>query len=351
MNNSLSYPSVPHIILTWNYLIIPICIFLTSLIIHSLKNLPLSKQSLIVRMYEDSLRVNVLLVLFWGCSSSIWSLLEGMNDEYKKKTAEIIAYLDQMLSLMLVLNLLSIGLFRILRVKYKVLDPFSIWVDDEGKSLGILRGLIIIVGLLVNILIYISFSMPPVFHMIKDGNLNNAPISSMVILTFDIGVLIFCGILHISASMLQKYQELRFIQKYEYQGSDATRTENNNRVTKCLIFCCKNDTEPINISGVVICFLMNALFIIFGCIFVYHLQPYFNTDCSFWAIILLFITNQGVIIPILIVLKYASLKVIIVRSLQNLKYRLYTLLNIQRGYLNRLWRSSRVENQLNDVIV
>ena len=159
MNQSLSFAPVPSIALTFTYLILPVSLVLTSFLIHSLKSLPLSKQSLIVRMYQDSLSVNVLLVIFWSFVCTLWMILDDADETYKHKAAEIIAFLDQELSLTLVLNLLTIGIFRILRVRYKILDPFSIWIDDESKSLGIIRGITIVLGLLVNILIYVSFTI------------------------------------------------------------------------------------------------------------------------------------------------------------------------------------------------
>ena len=310
MNDSTVYASVPSSILTWSQVILPISMVLTFLLIHSLKNLPLSRQCLIVRMYEDSFRANLIAVLFWGFSSVIWRMFEEMDDATKHKTAEIIAFLDQLLSLLLLLNLCSIGILRILRVRYNIVDPLSIWVDDESQGLGIIRGFIIVVGLLANICIYISFSIPPVYYMIRDGNLDNAPTGSIVILTFDISILIFCGFIHITATILHKYQEFKFVQRYEYQETEGTRTGENINIVKCFINCYNYDYDPINTCGVVVSFIINGLVIIFGCIFIYHLQPFFSTESrkgSFWVIILLFIGNQGVIIPMLVIFKYTEL--------------------------------------------
>ena len=353
MNESTPYATVPSSVLTWIMLILPISLALTSLLINSLENLPLSRQCLIVRMYGDSFRVNLLLVLFWGFSSVIWSIFEAMDDASKHKTAQIIAFLDQLLSLLLVLNLCSIGIFRILRVRYKILDPLSIWVDDESQGFGIIRGFIIVVALLANICFYISFSIPPVYYMIKDGDLNSAPAGSIVILTFDITILIFCGFIHITATILHKYQEFQFAKRYEYREQDGTGTKKNVNILKCLVQCQNNDSDPISICGVVICFIINALVIIFGCIFIYHLQPFFSSESrksSFWVIIVFFIGNQGVIIPIAVIFKYASLKVSILRSLRNFIDILYNQLKLKCIFLCRYRRSTRVQNQPNDIV-
>ena len=255
------------------------------------------------------------------------------------------------MSLTLVLNLLTIGIFRILRVRYKILDPFSIWIDDESKSLGMIRGITIVLGLLVNILIYVSFTIPPVYYMIKDGNLEKAPTGSMVILTFDICILIFCAFIHVSATVYNEFREFKFVERYEQRGHASFRSDNNVNLRKYYGCFCSNDTDPSNICWVVVCFLVNALVIILGCVFIYQLQPFFSKQYSFWAIILLFIANQGVLIPLAIIFKYPTLKIIVIRYLHNFKDQIYSPLNIRRNFLYFLRRGQRVHNQPCDMII
>ena len=190
--------------------------------------------------------------------------------------------------------------------------------------------------------------------MIRDGNLDNAPTGSIVILTFDISILIFCGFIHITATILHKYQEFKFVQRYEYQETEGTRTGRNVNIVKCFINCYNYDYDPINTCGVVVSFIINGLVIILGCIFIYHLQPFFSTESrkgSFWVIILLFIGNQGVIIPMLVIFKYASLKISILRCLRNFIDLVCIKLKSQWSFLCRCRRNTRVQNSSNDNIV
>ena len=126
------------------------------------------------------------------------------------------------------------------------------------------------------------------------------------------------------------------------------RSDNNVNLRKYYGCFCSNDTDPSNICWVVVCFLVNALVIILGCVFIYQLQPFFSKQCSFWAIILLFIANQGVLIPLAIIFKYPALKIIVIRYLQN---QIYSPLNIRRNFLYFLRRGQRVHNQPCDMII
>ena len=326
MNAASSNKDMLSIILPWMLLVFILSLPLALILIRGLQAQPLSKQCLLLKMYQDALRMNLVSVWIWCCSSVIWCLLEPEENIYKSLVAEGIAFVDQIVVLTLLQNLILIGVLRILTIKLKVLDPLSNWFEDENIALWAIRMSIVAVAIVVIILVYCSSSIPPVYYMIEDGNMENLSTGSKVILTMDIILLLTCAIIHITGTFLHKYEGAKLARKYMYE--ERSESMGNRRgmlfFNKCFLHETQNDSFNTSYNFQrdyvpVICSVVNSFVILGGITVLCYVPIYFMTKQIFWAMIALFIGNQGVVIPMLIIYKNASFRVYLKRMFLPIK--------------------------------
>ena len=159
--------------------------------------------------------------------------------------------------------------------------------------------------------------------MILEGNMKNASKGSMVILTMDVILLVTCAIIHMTATCLHRYEGAKLAQKYMYEE----RTGNMKNPGGIIFFNkyfpheTKNDSFDNSESiqkdyGAIVCFIVNSLIVVGGCTVMYYVHIYFKTKLSFWAMIVFFFGNQGVVIPTIMIYRYASFRVYLKRQFQ-----------------------------------
>ena len=326
MSAIASNNDISTIILFWMLMVLILSLLLTLILTRGLEAQPLSKHCLILKIYQDSIKINYGSVCLWSCSSMIWSLVESEEDTYKSHVAESIAFLDQILFLALVQNLLFIGILRLLIVISKVLDPLSNLFEDENVAIWVIRVSILVVSIIISILIYASSSIPPVYYMIKEGTLENASLESMVIFTMDAILLVTCAIIHITATFMHKYEGAKIAQRYMNEERTETISNRIGRMIFKQSFLNANQNYSSEISdgvqnayGPVVYFTVNSLIIVCGFVALYYVQTYFKTKQRFWLMIALFFGNHGVVIPMIMIYKYDSFRVYLKRQSQAIK--------------------------------
>ena len=354
MTSIASDEDISTIILIWMLIVLSLSVLLNLILTGGLEAQPLSKQCLILKIYQDTLKINHGSVCLWSCSTMIWSLVESEEGTYNSHVAGGIAFLDQLVFLILVQNLLFIGILRLLIIKYKVLDPLSNLFEDENVAVWVIRVSILVVSIIIITLIYASSSIPPVYYMIKEGNMENASLESMVILTMDVILLVICAIIHITATFMHKYEGAKIAQRYTHEERTGQMSNRRGTITFKLCFLNANQNDSFEISdGVqnayapVAYFTLNSLIVVGGFVGLYYVHIYFKTKQQFWLMIALFFGNQGVIIPAIMIYKYASFRVYLKRQFLAIKDNIPRF-KISCGAFRR--RDGRVHNLNNEAL-
>ena len=162
--------------------------------------------------------------------------------------------------------------------------------------------------------------------MIEDGNMANASTGSMVVLTMDVILLVTCAIIHVTATFLYKYEVVNFARQYVYE--ERTGSMNNRRrnilFDKSFLSIHRNDSfespeEVQNVYVPVVYFTVNSLIVVGGCFVLYYVHIYFKTKHNFWMLIALFFGNQGLVIPTIMIYKYASFRTYLERQFLPIK--------------------------------
>ena len=156
--------------------------------------------------------------------------------------------------------------------------------------------------------------------------MENAPTGSMVILAMDVILLVTCAVIHITATCLHKYEGAKLAQRYMIE--DITGRRDNKRFIiffiQSFVHESKNDSFAGSDTaqkdyGPIVCFIANSIIIIGVFIALYYVHIYFKTKQSFWLMIVLFFGNQGVVIPMIIIYKYASFRAYLKRQIELIK--------------------------------
>ena len=272
-----------------------------------LQDLPLSKQCIMNTLYQDVIRTNLLIVLIWTFSGLTFKILsENYMTDHLEGFVEFAAVANEAVYFLIMLYMCLIGSLRLYRAKFNVLDPLSdIFGTNEKRIIMAIRIILLSLTLLIIVAIFKTSTKPPAYFQIlrSNSNMNNLPISSLLLFLFDVGICTIVTTLHIFGKMYQKSIDSRLVNDLldlEVQlnrniGRTGSSVDNHGEdlilpVAQNEGFMLHQQTLPILI------YMTNSMTIM-----ILLLIRCFDVDglikIDFWWSLTAFICNQGLFIP------------------------------------------------------
>ena len=306
--------------------------FLNILLLFWLQDLPLTKQCIMNTLYQDIVKLNLTLVSFWIFSGFISkALVETREVSLMPTINEIIAAVNESFFSVIVLYLSLIGGLRLYTTKYHVLDPLTYFFgDNEAKILRSIRFLFLSLFLFITIGLFFSSARPIAYFTLRGecSMFSDLPLSSCLMLMYEMVLCIICVMLHVSAKVYQdledthlqrdmleleiqlnKSRQVMIELEMQWNRSLGIRTDENSLSNT-------NDMEVTSNYFPSIPYLENLPVIVYliNCIVIATMNTVncFGTNgetfMNFWWSITIFTTNQGILIPIAIVFGYPEIR-------------------------------------------
>ena len=227
MHNETSLPEQ----ISWNIFVFmllisilaPFCILLW---LKYLQDQPLNKQSLMNKLVQDVIRLNLMVVWIWTLPFMMLKLLEPSNQE--EYLTGFISIISHALFHLIIIYLYLIGGLRLYTIRLRVLDPLEeLMVEyDEGMAMNILR-LCFTLIVLSDIGVFCLTSTKPIeyYHIWQQGMTWIAvPVGTRILFGIDVGILIICSIFYILLKMYQSLEDSKL------RTTVVVDIENSNRV-------------------------------------------------------------------------------------------------------------------------
>ena len=201
----------------------PFCILLW---LKYLQDQPLNKQSLMNKLVQDVIRLNLMVVWIWTLPFMMLKLLERSNQE--EFLTEFISIISHSLFHLIIIYLFLIGGLRLYTIRLRVLDPLEEWLGeyDEGMAMNILRLSFTLIAL-SDIAAFCLTSTKPIeyYHIWQQGmTWNGLPVGTRIVFGIDVGILIICSGFYIMLKIYQSQEDLKL------RTTVVVDIENSNRV-------------------------------------------------------------------------------------------------------------------------
>ena len=184
----------------------PFCILLW---LKYLQDQPLNKQSLMNKLVQDVIRLNLMVVLIWTLPFMMLKLLERSNQE--EFLTGFISIISHALFHLIIIYLYLIGGLRLYTIRLRVLDPLEeLMVEyDESMAMNILR-LCFTLIVLFDIGIFCLTSTKPIeyYHIWQQGMpWISLPLGTRILFGIDVGILMICSVFYILLKMYQSLED------------------------------------------------------------------------------------------------------------------------------------------------
>ena len=311
--------------------------FLNTCLLFFLQDLPLTKQCIMNTLYQDVIRINLALVSFWTISGMISKFLIEMNKIFIISIFnEILAAVNEALASVIVFYLSLIGGLRLFTTRYHILDPLTHFFGEKEEN--IIRSIRFFLFLLsfsiVSAILASSTKLITYFSIRGECSvLLNLPLSSKLMLVYDVGMVIICILLHVSAKIYQNMEDAKLrrdLLELEVQLNNSRRKQIELEIqwnkslgikTNDGIDALKNskDSDMTNDYFSSIPYLENLPVIVYmiNCVLITFIILSNCLDVSemnFWWIITIFTANQGLLIPMAIGFWYPDIRLYFCRN-------------------------------------
>ena len=315
-------------------LIVILSPFLNLFLLYFLQDLPINKQCIMNTLYQDTIKVNLLLVCFWTLSGMIYKCVtETRNVSLISTFNDSILALNEGLYSVTMIYLSLIGGLRLYTTRYNVLDPLTkFFGSNEDKILRSIRLILLAIFLCITSGILISSTKPmPYFYIRRECSTpSSLPLSTLQITVYDAVLFVVSAMLHISAKVYQNWQDSKIrkdLLELEFQLNRSRRNMieleiqwnkslgiDTNNADDAL----KNSIESELDGGYfrsmpylenlpVIVYMMNC-FLIMIILFLNCTIVEDVITINFWWSITIFVGNQGLLIPLAIVFWYPDIR-------------------------------------------
>ena len=186
---------------------------LNTCLLFFLQDLPLTKQCIMNTLYQDVIRINLALVSFWTISGMISKFLIEMNKIFIISIFnEILAAVNEALASVIVFYLSLIGGLRLFTTRYHILDPLTHYFGEKEENiLRSIRFIMFLVSFSITSAILVSSTRPITYFSIRGecSVLLILPLSSKLMLIYEVVMVMICIMVHVSAKIYQNLQDAK----------------------------------------------------------------------------------------------------------------------------------------------
>ena len=296
----------------WWTITVPIAsLILINIILGYLCDQPTNKQCLINLLYRDVLGVNLSHIFLWSFSV-IYCEFNGQIP-FSKTQAEFIAYTNQILSLLIIGYLNTIGIIRLCTVKHKQLDLLIplLGESDEIALRNIRSGIYLILGTIFGAEFFLS-AIPPVYYPLSKGikiHFKNLSYGSIAVIAFQLFLLSSGAILHICAKIFIKKENAKMRPVILKQGKISQSNDiglQDKHETVLTQFSRKYGFIAPVLPNVA---MMVGLIIVIGIqLLLPPKQKDGENNTTFWPLVSVTIGFEGVFFPSWLILRNKSLR-------------------------------------------
>ena len=297
--------------LVWTVMVPIASLVLINIILGYLWDQPTNKQCLINLLYRDVLGANISHIFLWSFSI-IYCEFNGQMP-FSKPQAEFIAYTNQILTLLILGYLNTIGIIRLCTVKHKQLDlliPF-LGESDEIALRNIRSGIYLIMGTIFGAEFFLS-AIPPVYYPLSKGikiHINNLSYGSIAVIAFQLFLLSAGAILHICAKIFINKENAKMrpvILKQGKAGQSNDMGLQDKQETVLTQFSRKYGFIAPVLPNVA---MMVGLIIVIGILVLLPpKQKDGENNTSFWPLVSVTIGFEGVFFPSWLIFRNKSLR-------------------------------------------
>ena len=299
-------------LLFWTAVVPIVALVLISIILGYLCDQPTNKQCLINLLYRDVLGVNITHICLW--SFSVLYCEANGQMPFSKTEAEFIAYTNQMLTLLVLGYLNTIGMIRLCTVKHKQLDlllPF-LGESDEIALRNIRSGIYLIMGTIFGAEFFLS-AIPPVYYTLCNGikvHVTNMSRGSIAVIGFQLFLLSAGAILHICAKIFIIKENAKMRPTVLRQGKLSKAPEIGPTDTQHETVL----TQFLRKYGFIAPLLPNvAMMMGLAVVIVIHFflppsQEHGENNTTFWNLVSVTIGFEGVFFPLWLIIRNKSLR-------------------------------------------
>ena len=314
--------------------------FLNTCLLFFLQDLPLAKQCIMNTLYQDVIRINLALVSFWTVSGMISKFLVEMNNIFIISIFnEILAAVNEALSSVIVFYLSLIGGLRLFTTRYHILDPLThFFGEKEENILRSIRLIMFLASFSIISAILVSSARPITYFSIRGecSVLLNLPQSSKLMLIYEVGMVIICITIHVSAKIYQNLQDAKLrrdLLELEIQLNKSRRKQieleiqwnkslgiNKNDDIDSLKDIKDSDLTSDYFSSIPYLENLPVIVYMINCVLITSIVLSNCLDISemnFWWIITIFTANQGLLIPMAIGFWYPDIRLYFCRNVRN----------------------------------
>ena len=193
---------------------------------------------------------------------------------------------------------------------------------------------------------------PTTYYTLQEGHFFNAPTDGIVVLVTNAILLMTCGTLHVVGKWYLNYEQSKLNQHYVY---DERRTSMrirrrstwivdqlerllvNNNHSNALEF-----PPPYMLVGPTLMYLMNSLIFSVGIMSLYYVPVRLAGGASFWTLITLFVGNQGIILPIVVAIRYENVRLYAVRRIRPIMETVFNCIDLLALLMRNLKRGTTI---------
>ena len=284
-----------------------------------LQDLPLNKQCIMSYLYQDVLKANLLFVCFWTLSGMTFKILsENYMIDYLGPFVEFAAIANEALYSVIMIHLCLTGGLRLYISKFNVLDPLTeTFGTNEGRISQSIRITLISFGLFVVAIILTTSTKPVSYFQIlnSSGEIGELPLSTLLLFLFDVGLCLITTALHICVKFYQMNQDSK-LQK-EIIELEAHLNRNlavaDSSVDIPVVVPPLKDVENEGFMihkqtlPVVIFMASSMMIMVLLLLNFFHAEKV--TKIDFWWSLTVFISNQGLFIPILLIMWNPAIRI------------------------------------------
>ena len=299
-------------ILYWTVFVTIATFILINIILGHLCDQPMNKQCLVNLLYRDVLRINITHVSLW--SFAIFYCECQGQIPFGEAGAQIIAYLNQILTLLILFYLNTIGILRLCTARLKQVDlgiPFLGEYDEvalRNVRCGIYSALSVVVGTQVCL-----SAMPPAYYPLSNGlkvHVKHLSTGSIIVLAFQFLLLSLCAIFHLGAKLCIVKEKIKMHPIMLRRGKKNKEQENGSINTEHEAIIKQWSRK----YGFIVPILPNvAMMIGLALVIGVHYfhpskQEYGENNVSFWGIVSTTIGFEGVFFPSWLILRNRNLR-------------------------------------------
>ena len=93
-------------------------------------------------------------------------------------------------------------------------------------------------------------------------------------------------------------------------------------------------------------YLMNALILTLGILSLYYVPVRLAGGATFWTLITLFVGNQGIVLPILVGIRYANVRLYAVRRIRPIMETVFNCIDLVTSSLRNMTRGTTISPAL-----